>query len=146
MCASKTCSRHDGGVVARHRAARRPARTTRTSSSLGDEALRVKARVVTCEAVLSEAFVLLRSSVRASTALRGMVTDQGLEVASLATEMGTVMRATERYRSVPMSFADASLVRLSELMPHCVVATLDSDFNVYRRNGRHVIPLLTPAD
>lgn len=108
------------------------------------EALRVNARIVTCESVLSEAFFLLRPSDRASRALRGMVDDEAFEVMSLAAEQKSVVKLMERYRSVPMSFADACLVRLSELIPQSVVATLDSDFRVYRRNGRQVIPLLTP--
>ena len=49
-----------------------------------------------------------------------------------------------RYRNVPMSLADACLVRLSELYGDCAVLTLDSDFRIYRRHGRQVIPVLAP--
>ena len=108
------------------------------------EALRVRARVITCEAVLSEAFFLLRSSEKASRALRAMLADESLELLSLASERRALMKLMDRYVSVPMSFADACLVRLNELVPRSVVATLDSDFRVYRRNGRQVIPLLIP--
>lgn len=108
------------------------------------EALRVRARVLTCEAVVSEACFLIRASERASAALRGMLDDELIELASMNTEIRAVTRLMERYSSVPMSFADGCLVRLSELLPKAVVATLDSDFRVYRRNGRQVIPLLTP--
>ena len=104
----------------------------------------MRARVVTCEAVLSEAFFLLRAFDKSSRALRGMIADDVLEVVSLATEAGIVTKLMDRYVSVPMSFADGCLVRLSELMPKAVVATLASDFRVYRRNGRQVIPLLMP--
>ena len=45
---------------------------------------------------------------------------------------------------VPMSLADACLVRLTERFPDCRLFTLDSDFEHYRRNGRQVIPLLHP--
>ena len=38
--------------------------------------------------------------------------------------------------NVSMSFADACLVRMSELWPEAPVFTLDSDFRVYRRNKR----------
>lgn len=107
-------------------------------------ALRVRARVVTCEAVVSEAFFLLRSSEKASRALRGMLADEVLELTALGSEQRTVTRLMERYATVPMAFADGCLVRLSELLPNAVVATLDSDFRIYRRNGRQVIPLLMP--
>ena len=49
-----------------------------------------------------------------------------------------------RYASVPMSFADACLVRMSELWPEAPVFTLDSDFRVYRRNKRQSLPLICP--
>ncbi len=44
-----------------------------------------------------------------------------------------------------MDLADACIVRLSELIPDCQVATVDKgDFSYYRRHGRHVIPTVTP--
>lgn len=108
------------------------------------EALRVRARVVTCQSVLSEAFFLLRKSAAATTALREMLAEGTLELEGLAAEARAVVKLMEKYRSVPMSFADACLVRLSETLPGAVVATLDSEFRVYRRHGRQVIPLLAP--
>lgn len=50
----------------------------------------------------------------------------------------------ERFRSVPMSLADACLVRMSELSSQAFVVTIDSDFTIYRRHGRQVVPLLAP--
>ena len=49
-----------------------------------------------------------------------------------------------RYASVPMSLADACLVRMSELRVDSVVLTLDRDFRVYRRYHRQKIPLRMP--
>jgi predicted nucleic acid-binding protein len=49
-----------------------------------------------------------------------------------------------RYGDMPMSLADACLVRLSETHSDCRVFTIDSDFVRYRRHGRQMIPLLTP--
>jgi hypothetical protein len=43
-----------------------------------------------------------------------------------------------------MSLADACLVRMSELRAAASVFTLDSDFHVYRRNGREAISLIIP--
>jgi hypothetical protein len=45
-----------------------------------------------------------------------------------------------------MSMADACLVRMAELVDPCQVFTTDKDSLVYRRKGRHVIPLLSPFD
>jgi predicted nucleic acid-binding protein len=50
----------------------------------------------------------------------------------------------QRYASVPMSLADACLVRMSELSPKSTVISLDSDFKIYRRNRRQAIPVLLP--
>ncbi|HNG34544.1 MAG TPA: pilus assembly protein, partial [Blastocatellia bacterium] len=55
-----------------------------------------------------------------------------------------VSKLLEKYADVPMSFADACLVRMSELYPDSAVFTLDSDFKIYRRNGRQAIPLIFP--
>jgi predicted nucleic acid-binding protein len=43
-----------------------------------------------------------------------------------------------------MSLADACLVRMSELDNASRVLTLDSDFKVYRKNRRQVIPTIMP--
>ncbi|MCP5516848.1 MAG: hypothetical protein H7A45_06265 [Verrucomicrobiales bacterium] len=47
-----------------------------------------------------------------------------------------------KYRDVPMSLADATVVRLSEMHRDCQVVTFDSDFRIYRRAGRHTMPPL----
>ena len=44
-----------------------------------------------------------------------------------------------------MSFADACLVRMAERYTEGVIFTLDNDFSIYRKNGRQMIPTLTPA-
>jgi hypothetical protein len=43
-----------------------------------------------------------------------------------------------------MSLADACLVRMAERSARAFVLTLDSDFHIYRRHGRQVVPLLAP--
>jgi predicted nucleic acid-binding protein len=48
----------------------------------------------------------------------------------------------EKYTNVPMSLADACLVRMSELYPQAYILTLDSDFYVYRRNRDQPIPCI----
>lgn len=47
-----------------------------------------------------------------------------------------------KYASVPMSLADACLVRMTELNARSAVLTLDKDFRIYRRNGRQVVPAI----
>jgi uncharacterized protein len=45
-----------------------------------------------------------------------------------------------------MDFADACLVRMTEILPDPRVWATDSDFLVYRRHGRTSIPLLAPRE
>jgi len=47
---------------------------------------------------------------------------------------------------VPMSLADACLVRMTELDGSRAVMTLDGDFLLYRRHGRQVIPVMMPPE
>lgn len=46
-----------------------------------------------------------------------------------------------------MDLADACIVRMTELMPDVRVLTLDrTDFTVYRRHGRGIIPIMVPPE
>lgn len=111
------------------------------------EALETEVRLVTCEAVLSETcFLLGRGSKKpALAALFEFVAQGGLELVPLHEEMRSVGRLLARYRNVPMSFADACLVRLAELTPDARVMTFDRDFTGYRQHERRVIPLMSPS-
>jgi hypothetical protein len=59
-------------------------------------------------------------------------------------EATSIARLMRRYKNVPMSLADACLVRLVELTSQATLFTIDSDFAIYRQKGRRVIPLLAP--
>ena len=60
-------------------------------------------------------------------------------------EVDAVSKLLHRYRNLPMSLADACLVRMAELNDGAVIATLDTHFRIYRKHGRQVIPLITPG-
>ena len=64
----------------------------------------------------------------------------------LGEQLAEVQRLRAKYSDVPMSVADASLVRMAEHFSRSAVLTLDGDFRVYRRHGRYVIPLILPGD
>ena len=99
----------------------------------------------TCEAVLSEAIFLLQTDGGdAQPVLR--LLDRGVigvdfSFADHRADVGGLLR---KYQDRPMSLADACLVRMAELADASQVFTTDRDFLVYRRRGRHVIPLLAP--
>ncbi len=101
--------------------------------------------LLTCEAVLSEAFFLLQAVPRAGAALAALVERGIVEVGfDFQEEHVGTLRLLRKYADTPMDFADACLVRMSELRRESRVLTLDRDFLTYRRNGRERIPLLAP--
>jgi predicted nucleic acid-binding protein len=64
----------------------------------------------------------------------------------LIDEFSMVHQLTQRYQSVPMSLADACLVRMAEIYPNSLVLTLDRDFRIYRKNKNEIIPLVIPNE
>jgi len=98
----------------------------------------------TCEPVLSEAFFLLdRHGAVALMAL--LKRDQVLTPFRFGEEKQAVVTLMQKYGDVPMSFADACLVRMTEILSEPVVLTTDAHFRVYRRNGRQVVPCVLPS-
>ena len=98
-----------------------------------------------CEAVLAEAWHLLGESGPSRNALARLHANGILRVAfDFETEAAAVWRLLDKYADTPMDFADACLVRMAELHTEPRVGTTDSDFRVYRRNGRQAIPLIFP--
>lgn len=97
----------------------------------------------TCEPVLAEAFNLLGpqgASGLAQTIRRGSLAISF----HFDREKDFVLDLMEKYASVPMSLADACLVRMTELHADPIVFTTDSDFHLYRRHGRMVVPCSLP--
>ena len=63
---------------------------------------------------------------------------------SLAEQQAPVLALMQKYRDVPMSLADACLVRMTEIVADPIVLTTDSDFRQYRRHGRQAVPCALP--
>ena len=107
---------------------------------------RVEPPFLTCEAVIAEAcFLAHRLASGASEAVVSLVDRGVLDVSfRLADEAAAVARMMKKYDDVPMSLADACLVRMSEQHPGSVVLTLDGDFRIYRRSKRQPIPTRMP--
>jgi predicted nucleic acid-binding protein len=98
----------------------------------------------TCEAALSEAFYLLGP--RGRPALATLLQRGALLCAfRLEADAREVLKLMQKYADVPMSFADACLVRMTETLSNPILLTADADFRVYRRHGRQVIPCILPA-
>ena len=106
----------------------------------------VKPPIVTCEAVVSEACVLLGRLAGGQDALLELLANDVVRIEfRLQAEIGAVRGLMRKFATVPMSLADACLVRMSELDAQTTILTLDGDFRVYRRNRRQVIPTIMPS-
>jgi predicted nucleic acid-binding protein len=104
-------------------------------------------RLVTCEAVLSEAFFLLAPVRNGVDTLAGLLREQLVRVDvdfSFRDHLDEILDSIERYKNVSMSFADACLVRMTEIERESIIFTTDRDFLTYRRNRRERIPLIGP--
>jgi len=108
---------------------------------------RVRPPLLTCEPVLSEAgFVIKRLGGEPSSIL-DLLEKGVIQVRfSLQEQAANIRTLMQRYSEVPMSLADACLVRMTELLDDAAVMTVDADFRIYRRSGRNVIPLIAPED
>ncbi|MSR06050.1 MAG: PIN domain-containing protein [Gemmatimonadetes bacterium] len=106
----------------------------------------VEPPVFTCEAVVSEAcFLLGRLSNGQDAVLELLASDVVKLDFRMLAEIDALRGLMRAFANVPMSLADACLVRMTELEPRSVIVTLDSDFRVYRRNRRQVVPTIMPG-
>lgn len=97
----------------------------------------------TCESVLSETFHLVGepgiSSIAALLRRSAVIPDFDLNANTEA-----VLKLLQKYADVPMSLADACLVRMTEVLPDPLLVTTDTDFRIYRRHGRQTVSVLMP--
>jgi predicted nucleic acid-binding protein len=101
--------------------------------------------LLTCEAVVTEACFILKRQRRDPNDLLIMAERGFFRVAfDFNREQAAIRQLLVTYADLPMSFADACLVRMSELNAESAVWTLDRDFRVYRRHRRSSIPLISP--
>ena len=106
----------------------------------------VEPPIFTCEAVISEACFLLGRLPRGQDAVLELLSNNILKVDfRMLSEVDALRSLMRKFATVPMSVADACLVRMTELQAETVIVTLDSDFRVYRRNRRQVIPTIMPG-
>ena len=99
----------------------------------------------TCEAVVSETVFILQSEGADFNPVLQLIERELVRLDFVIDDhRSDVFRLLRKYRDQPMSVADACLVRMAELADQSQVFTTDRDFLVYRRKGRHTIPLLSP--
>jgi uncharacterized protein len=97
----------------------------------------------TCDAALSEAFHLLGAT--GGLALAALLERRAVLPAFIfEEELAEVVKLIRKYRDIPMSLADACLVRMTETLTDTTVLTTDGDFRIYRRHGRGTIRCTMP--
>jgi predicted nucleic acid-binding protein len=102
--------------------------------------------LITCEGVFAETLHLLADLPQSVAALARLHRDGILRVDfEFKAHASAVWRLIHKYGDLPMDFADACLVRMSELHSDPLLWTTDSHFRIYRRHGRQTIPLLHPS-
>jgi predicted nucleic acid-binding protein len=99
--------------------------------------------LLTCEAVLAETSYLLQSSAYVLAMMRRDVLRVVLDCSS---HVDQLLNLAVRYADRKPDLADLCLIRMSELFPQHKVVTVDGAFQVYRRNKREPIPLITPLE
>jgi predicted nucleic acid-binding protein len=106
---------------------------------------RLPAPFLTCEPVLTEAFYLVHRLKEGKERFFKLL-DSGLFAVELELmgEQKALSRLVRKYGGVPMSLADACVVRLAEKFPKASVFTVDGHFRIYRKHGRQVIPITMP--
>ncbi|MDH4028583.1 MAG: PIN domain-containing protein [Nitrospirota bacterium] len=99
-----------------------------------------RGRLLTTEAVLTEAVYLLGPSIRAQRACIEFILRGGAALVPQSAEsLSRAVVLMEKYKDIPMDFADATLVVLAEETGINEVFTLDlKGFHAYRINGRKV--------
>lgn len=99
--------------------------------------------LLTCEPVIVETCFLLRRTHAGQEIIMSLISDGIIQIDfSLEAHADVLKVLIAQYASVPMSLADACLVRMAELRRGGTVMTFDSDFKIYRINRNKPIPLI----
>ena len=98
-------------------------------------ASRISEPLLTCDAVLAETAFHLQSTVIALALVREGLVRPALEILE---RLPRLRQLAERYADRKPDLADICLIRLSEIHP--------TDFRIYRRNRREIIPIVCPPD
>jgi predicted nucleic acid-binding protein len=100
--------------------------------------------LLTCEAVLAESAFHLRSVPLVLSMVREGLLAVAFDCREHLVQLDALAR---RYADRSPDFADLCLVRMSELFPKHAVITIDrTDFRVFRRNKREMIPVMSPPE
>ena len=101
----------------------------------------------TCESVISEVCFLLKNTEYGPQNTLKLLERGLIQIPfKLEAEISIIIKLMNKYKNIPMSLADACLVRMCEQIADSTICTLDSDFKIYRKEKRKVIPLIMPGN
>lgn len=93
----------------------------------------LKGRLFTTWPVITEASHLLGFSIKAQLALLEWVNRGGLNIIEIEHyHLARIIELSEKFKDVPMDLADATLIVAAETTSIKEIATIDSDFYIYR--------------
>jgi hypothetical protein len=96
--------------------------------------------VLTAEAVITEACFLAQRVHNGQETILSLIKQGHINLSfSLDQEIEAIEKLMKCYSLVPMSLADACLVRMSEIYEDSLILTLDSDFKIYRKHRNQTI-------
>lgn len=99
--------------------------------------------LATCEAVITESCFLLRRSSAAVGAVLANIESGAFQIPMRMAESSNRVRfIMQKYREIPSSLADASLITLAEELNTGDILTLDRDFRTYRWGRNRAFRLL----
>lgn len=93
--------------------------------------------LITTPASITETLHLLDFNRNAQIDFMEWISRGAVEIHNIQNrDFGRLKALTEKYRDLPMDFADACLVFLAEKLEVDTVATIDRDFSIYRIQGK----------
>jgi predicted nucleic acid-binding protein len=103
-----------------------------------------RGNIFSSEAVLTEVLFLLNFSSKAQSAAIDFVLSGAINLVPSSLEsLKRVKKLMEKYKDIPMDYADATLVSIAEDLSIKEVVTFDvKDFGIYRLSSKHPLIIL----
>jgi uncharacterized protein len=115
-------------------------RDDRYHNQIKDFLCRLEGRLVTTWAVVTEVMYMLDFNIHVQMDFLQWIRRNALNIAIMSgNEIIRVIELMEKYSYVPMDFADATLMAISESDKINEIITIDSDFHIYRNIKNKVL-------
>jgi hypothetical protein len=91
----------------------------------------------TTEAVITEVVFIFHSRVDVQYDFLRLMCESNIEVITFSgSDYLSIAELMKKYSDLPMDYADATVVRACEIVDSRLVATVDSDFTIYKFKGQ----------